>query len=170
MIKVITKTDKFAERIIRNGENYKRRSLFQMGAAARNELRNVVRARKKISDPNKPPSSHGVYRKTAFFKVNTKRGATAGFIDFRPKQYRTKSQSIQTLKEGFAQDTLEFGGNIRQKKSSLTGNKRSRIFTFFVRKRPHVEIAEDNLFNKNTKNTKRFVQARQNLIDKGYLK
>ena len=38
MLKIVVKTDKFAERMIKNGERAKRRAIFGMASAARNEL------------------------------------------------------------------------------------------------------------------------------------
>lgn len=169
MISLVIKTDKFAKRIIKNGERIKRRSLFRMAAAARNELRNVVRKRKKPSEAGKPPNDHGTYRNTALFRVSGTSGFEAGFADFKAKEYGRKSKRL-TLGDNLAQDTLEFGGTIRQRVIYRDRSKNPKINTFLIKARPHVSVAEDNLFNASTKNAQRFRRAQQDLIDNGYLK
>lgn len=165
MARIRVKTDNFAKRIIKNGEKYKRRSLFRMAAAARNELRNVVRKRKGNSEPGKAPHDHGTYRNTALFSVDPRsRGFEAGFADFKGDKKNL------SLGNKLAQDTLEFGGNISQLKIYKDKRKNAEKISFNVKPRPHVFVARERLFKGNTKNQRRFLNAQQDLIDRGYLK
>lgn len=165
MAKVIVKTDNFAKRIIKNGDQYKKRSLFRMAAAARNELRNVVRKRKKISEPGKAPSDHGTYRNTALFSVDSNgRGFEAGFADYKA------DKKILSLGNKYAQDTLEFGGTIVRSVIYKNRKKNAKKESFNIKPRPHVFVARERLFKGSTKNQKRFLKAQQDLIDRGYLK
>lgn len=185
MAKIRIKTDGFAKRIIRNGERSKRRALFGMAAAARNELRNVVkRKRKKASEPGKPPHDHGTYRNTALFSVDSNgRGFKAGFADFRS----SNKNLVLSGSTALAQDNLEFGAIIRKKpvRKSRGGDfpdrlkgkyfprrrKKTRARNAFqIKPRPHVFVARERLFKGNTKNQKRFLASQQYLIDRGYLK
>ena len=165
MAKVIVKTDNFAKRIIKNGDQYKKRSLFRMAAAARNELRNVVRKRKKSSAPGKAPSDHGTYRNTALFSVDSNgRGFEAGFAD-----YKSDKKSL-VLGNQLAQDVLEFGGTITRAVIYKNRKKNAKKESFNIKPRPHVFVARERLFKGSTKNQKRFLKAQQDLIDRGYLK
>ncbi len=164
MARIIVKTDKFAKRIIKNGEEYKRKTLFRLGFAARNELRNIVRKRKKTSEPGKAPNDHGTYRRTALFSVDGKKGIVAGFADFK------SNKKNLVLGSNLAQDTLEFGGNITQLKVFKDKRKNAEKETFYIKPRPHVFIARERLFNGNTKNARYFRRSQQELIDRGYLK
>ena len=111
MARIKVKTDGFAKRIIKDGERAKRRSLFRMASASRKELRNVVRKRKKASEPGKPPRDHGVYRNTALFSVSaTNRGFTAGFADFKAN----KKNLVLSGSTALAQDNLEYGAVIQK--------------------------------------------------------
>ena len=170
MISLVIKTDKFAKRIIKNGDRIKRRSLFNMAAAARNELRNVVRRRKKSSKPGNPPRDHGTYRNTALFRVSGTSGFEAGFADFKARLNEYRRTKRLTLGDNLAQDTLEFGGTIRQRVIYRDRSKNPKVNTFLIKARPHVSVAEDNLFNASTKNAQRFRRAQQDLINNGYLK
>ena len=184
MARITVKTDGFAKRIIKNGERAKRRSLFRMASAARNELRNVVRKKEGSSEPGKAPHDHGVYRKTSLFSVSaTNRGFTAGFADFKTN----KKNLVLSGSTALAQDNLEYGAVI-QKKIKKKGkfpdekkgkyyprrrrNKRKPYFAgnLIIKPRPHVSVAEQQLFNSSTKNQRKFVEAQQYLIDRGYLK
>lgn len=157
--------------MIKNGERAKTRALFRMASAARNELRNVVRKRKKTSEPGKAPNDHGIYRKTALFSVSaTKRGFAAGFADYKAKGVNGRKSKTLTLAKSLAQDALEFGGEVTQLtifKDKSSNPKRS---TFNIKARPHVFVARERLFTSSTKNQRRFVAAQQYLIDRGYLK
>ncbi len=165
MAKIIVKTDNFAKRIIKNGEKEKRRSLFRMAAAARNELRNVVRKRKGNSEPGKAPNDHGTYRNTALFSVDPRvRGFEAGFAD-----YKADKKNL-VLGNNLAQDTLEFGGTITRSVIFRDRKKGAERESFTIKPRPHVFVARERLFKGNTKNQRRFLQAQQDLIDRGYLK
>jgi hypothetical protein len=165
MAKIIVKTDNFAKRIIKNGERAKRRSLFRMAAAARNELRNVVRKRKKISEAGKAPSDHGTYRNTALFSVDSNsRGFEAGFADFKA------SKNVLSLGKKYAQDTLEFGGTITRTVIYKNRKKNAKKESFNIKPRPHVFVARERLFKGSSKNQRRFLAAQQYLIDRGYLK
>jgi len=165
MATIRVKTDNFAKRIIKDGERYKKRSLFRMAAAARNELRNVVRKRKKISEPGKAPNDHGTYRNTALFAVDgNNRGFEAGFADYKA------DKSVLSLGNKYAQDTLEFGGTIVRTVIYKNRKKNAEKESFNIKPRPHVFVARERLFKGSTKNQKRFLKAQQDLIDKGYLK
>ena len=165
MARILVKTDGFAKRIIKNGEQAKSRSLFRMAAAARNELRNVVRKRKKISEPGKAPNDHGTYRNTALFSVDSNgRGFEAGFADYKA------DKNVLSLGNKYAQDTLEFGGTIVRSVIYKNRKKNAKKESFTIKPRPHVFVARERLFKGNTKNQKRFVAAQQYLIDRGYLK
>ena len=165
MAKIRIKTDGFAKRIIRNGERAKRRALFGMAAAARNELRNVVRKRKKVSEPGKAPNDHGTYRNTALFSVDSNgRGFEAGFAD-----YKSNKKSL-VLGNQLAQDVLEFGGTITRAVIYKNRKKNAKKESFNIKPRPHVFVARERLFKGSTKNQKRFLKAQQDLIDRGYLK
>ena len=164
MARIIVKTDKFAKRIIKNGEEYKRKTLLRFGFAARNELRNVVRKRKKTSEPGKAPNDHGTYRRTALFSVDGKKGIVAGFAD-----YKSNKKNLE-IGSTLAQDTLEFGGNVTQLKVFKDKRKNAEKGTFYIKPRPHVFVARERLFTSNTKNARNFRRAQQELIDRGYLK
>ena len=165
MARIKVKTDGFAKRIIKNGENAKRRSLFRMASASRNELRNVVRKRKGTSAPGKAPNDHGVYRNTALFSVDVNnRGFETGFAD-----YKADKKNL-ILGNGLAQDTLEFGGSITRTVIFRDKSKNAKRETFQVKPRPHVFVARQRLFTGSTKNQRRFIAAQQYLIDRGYLK
>jgi len=184
MLKIRVKTDSFAKRIIRNGERAKRKSLFGMASASRNELRNVVRKRKGKSDPGDPPNDHGTYRNTALFSVSSSnRGYTAGFADFRSSNKNLVLAGTTAL----AQDNLEFGAIIRKKPvrksrastfpDRLKGKyfprrrkKKQVLNAFRIEPRPHVFLARETLFKGSTKNQRRFLASQQYLIDRGYLK
>ena len=183
MAKIIVKTDNFAKRIIKNGERAKRRALFGMAAATRNELRNVVRTRKKVSEPGKPPRDHGTYRDTALFRVDSNsRGYSAGFADFRS----SNKNLVLAGSTALAQDNLEFGATIRKKplrrqKSTFPDRLKGKYFkrkrkktqvrnSFEIKPRPHVFVARERLFKGSSRNQRRFLAAQQYLIDRGYLK
>jgi hypothetical protein len=171
MAKIIVKTDNFAKRIIKNGEAYKRKTLFRMGFSARNELRNVVRKRKKTSEPGKAPSDHGIYRNTALFSVDANnRGFETGFADYKAKGIDGRKTKSLTLGNNLAQDTLEFGGNITRTVIYKDRSKNPKRETFQIKPRPHVFVARERLFTGSTKNQRRFIAAQQYLIDRGYLK
>lgn len=187
MIKVLVTTDKFASRMIKNGERAKRRALFGMASAARSELRNVVKRKRKgpsKADGKSAPHDHGVYRNTALFSVSsTNRGFKAGFADFKA----SKSNLILSGGTALAQDNLEFGAVIKKRiknkskfkfPDKLKGkyyprnkrNKRPFAANMIIRKRPHVDVAEQRLFTSSTKNHRKFLESQQYLIDRGYLK
>jgi hypothetical protein len=185
MLKIIVKTDKFAERMIKNGERAKRRALFGMASSARKELRNVVRKRKKPSVPGAPPRDHGTYRKTALFSVDSNsRGFSAGFADFKSSNKKLVLSGSTAL----AQDNLEFGATIRIKPKDVNkglfpdvykgrfyarkkkARKKFKGNAFVIQPRPHVFIAQQNLFDTKGKNGRNFKEAQQYLIDRGYLK
>lgn len=184
MARIIVKTDKFAKRIIKNGDRAKRKALFGMASAARNELRNVVVKRKKASLPGKPPRDHGTYRNTALFKVSpNNQGFKAGFADFKAN----KTNLVLAGDTALAQDNLEFGATIRKRikdkskfefPDKLKGkyytrrNKNKKPFAadVVIKPRPHVFLAQERLFKSSTKNQRRFLAAQQYLIDRGYLK
>jgi len=183
MAKIIVKTDNFAKRIIKNGERAKRRSLFRMASAARNELRNVVRKREEASKPGKPPRDHGTYRNTALFSVDSNsRGFEAGFADFKSSNKNLVLGGSTAL----AQDNLEFGAIIRKRplrrqKSNFPDRLKGKFYprkrkkaqaknAFEIKPRPHVFVARERLFKGSSKNQRRFLAAQQYLIDRGYLK
>ena len=171
MLKIVVKTDKFSSRIIKNGERAKTAALFRMASSARNELRNVVRKRKKTSEPGKAPSDHGIYRNTALFKVSsTKRGFEAGFADYKAKGINGRKSKTLTLAKNLAQDALEFGGEVTQLKIYKDRSAKPKKNTFNIKPRPHVFVARERLFTSSTKNQRKFVAAQQYLIDRGYLK
>tara|TARA_R110002153_G_scaffold33414_2_gene100841 strand:- start:1848 stop:2369 length:522 start_codon:yes stop_codon:yes gene_type:complete len=173
MARITVKTDGFAKRIIKNGERAKRRSLFRMASAARNELRNVVRKRKGASkaDGDSPPNDHGVYRNTALFSVSaTNRGFEAGFADYKAKGTNGKRSRSLTLGNKLAQDTLEFGGSITRTVIYKDKSAKPKKETFQIKARPHVFTARQRLYTSSTKNQRRFIAAQQYLIDRGYLK
>jgi len=171
MIKVLVTTDKFASRMIKNGEKKKRSALFRMASASRSELRNVVRKRKKTSEPGKAPSDHGVYRNTALFSVSaTLRGFTAGFADYKAKGVDGRKSKVLSLGKNLAQDNLEFGGTITQLTIYKDRSANPKRNVFNIKARPHVFVARERLFTSSTKNQRKFVAAQQYLIDRGYLK
>jgi hypothetical protein len=187
MAKVIVKTDNFAKRIIKNGERAKRRALFGMASATRNELRNVVKRKRKgpsKADGKSAPHDHGTYRNTALFSVDSKgRGFEAGFASFRS----SNKNLVLAGSTALAQDNLEFGAIIRKKPvrksrgSSFPDRLKGKYFprkrkkkqvlnAFRIVQRPHVFVARERLFKGSTKNQRRFLKAQQYLIDRGYLK
>ena len=171
ILNITLKVDKFADKMIRDGNRARTRALFTMAAAGRNELRNVVRKRKKTSKPGAPPSDHGRYRKSALFAVDIIAGEISiGFSGIKPKTISFKGQVKKPLGSGLAQDKLEFGGRLKYRLISRDSSKDSVTRTIIIKPRPHVSVAENNLFTKNTRNAKRFIKAQQDLIDKGYLK
>jgi hypothetical protein len=186
MAKIIVKTDNFAKRIIKNGERAKRRALFGMAAATRNELRNVVKRKRKgpsKADGKSAPHDHGTYRNTALFRVDSNsRGYSAGFADFRS----SNKNLVLAGSTALAQDNLEFGATIRKKplrrqKSTFPDRLKGKYFkrkikktqirnSFEIKPRPHVFVARERLFKGSSKNQRRFLAAQQYLIDRGYLK
>jgi len=155
-----------------------------MASASRNELRNLVRERKKPSEPGKPPRDHGTYRNTALFSVSSSnRGYKAGFADFKS----SNKNLVLSGSTALAQDNLEFGAIIRKKPvrksraskfpDRLKGKfyprrrkKRQVLNAFRIEPRPHVFVARETLFKGSTKNQRKFLAAQQYLIDRGYLK
>ena len=171
IIKITLKVDKFADKMIRDAGRVRHKALFGMAIAARNELRNVVRKKKGISAPGAPPNDHGTYRKSALFSVDLVQGdIEAGFSGIKPKGSKFRNSFTRPYGNGFAQDKLEFGGKIKYKLIYRDKSKNPLTRTIIVKPRPHVSVAEDNLFTKNTKNTRNFQKSQAILIDQGYLK
>ena len=171
IIKTTLKVDKFADKMIRNASRERTRALFTMAAAGRNELRNVVRKRKKSSVAPAPPSDHGTYRNSALFDVDVLSGnISIGFSGKTLKTIKFKGRARKPIGTGLAQDTLEFGGKIKYKLIYRDRSRNPLTRTITIKPRPHVSVAENNLFTKSTKNARKFRQAQQDLIDKGYLK
>ena len=176
MAKIIVKTDNFAKRIIKNGERAKSKALFRMGGAARNGLRNQLqrfrgKGKRPTSAPGDAPYDHGTYRRTALFEVQpNRRGVSAGFADYKAKGYNGRRSKRLVLGNNLAQDTLEFGGNVTRSVIYRDKSKNAEKETFFIRPRPHVEPAQEELFKGTKKNSVYFRSQWQYLIDRGYLK
>ena len=171
MLKVVVKTDRFASRMIKNGQRRKRRAMLTMGYASRYALRDVVRKRKNPSKPGRPPADHGTYRNTIRFEVSEHSGEIrAGFADYKAKGTDGRKSKTLILGNNLAQDALEYGGQVRMKIVYRDKRKNAPAKIINIQARPHVSVAKDRLFFGNKAYSKRFKAAQQDLIDQGYLR
>ena len=171
ILKITLKVNNFSNKMILDAGRARQKALFAMGFAARNELRHVVRKRKRDSSPGSPPNDHGRYRKSALFSVDLLNGdIEAGFDGIKPKGSQFRNSFTKPFGGGFAQDKLEFGGKVKYRLIYRDRSRTPLTRTIIIKPRPHVSVAENNLFTKNTRNAKKFIKAQQTLIDQGYLK
>lgn len=115
-------------RVLAKIKRQEKRFLYRAGGATRKTVRNLIRSRKSISVPGRPPSSHtGKLKNTVLFAVDL----TRKVVRIGPSaDYKSFTQIGQ--KRGAA--LLEFGGHTVQK-DRITGE----IRRMFYRRRPYMK-------------------------------
>ena len=127
MIGMVTKQMFFdRDKIRRKTDSAARRVLSRFGAFVRTAARSSIRTRKKVSDPGKPPSSHG---------GELKRGI---FFGYDPKRETVVIGPVPLHGRGYkdALEALEYGGTVRRHKWVYPGGQgRARLKPYRARYR-----------------------------------